>query len=184
MKEINLFAIFIERIEKTGINYFIGGSVASIVYGEPRLTHDIDLIIHLHLYQIDKLIANFPDDVFYLPPKEVIESELQRGRKGHFNIIHHDTGFKADIYFVGEDSLQQWALESSTKIDFHNLKLPIAPPEYIIVQKLLFYKEGKAYKHLDDIKGIVKQSSKLINEELLNNLLNEYDVKGIYDSIT
>ena len=183
MKEINLFEIFIERIEKTGIDYFIGGSVASIVYGEPRLTHDIDLIIHLNIYQIDKLISNFPLEEFYLPPKEVIETEMEKGRDGHFNIIHHDTGFKADVYFVGEDSLQHWALDNSTRIDFQNLKLPIAPPEYIIILKLLFYKEGNAYKHLDDIKGILKQSSQLINNELLNELLKEHEVKEIYDSI-
>lgn len=42
MQELNLFLIFTERLNKLKIPYIITGSVASIVYGEPRVTHDFD----------------------------------------------------------------------------------------------------------------------------------------------
>ena len=35
------------RLETSGFEYLVTGSIASIVYGEPRLTHDIDLVLHL-----------------------------------------------------------------------------------------------------------------------------------------
>ena len=44
MQELNLFAVYTDILAKNNIEYFISGSVAAIVYGEPRLTHDIDLI--------------------------------------------------------------------------------------------------------------------------------------------
>lgn len=40
MQELNLFGLFASRLNDQKLNYMITGSVASIVYGEPRLTHD------------------------------------------------------------------------------------------------------------------------------------------------
>jgi hypothetical protein len=45
MPEHNLFRIFVSRFNKLSIPYMITGAVASIIYGEPRLTNDIDLSI-------------------------------------------------------------------------------------------------------------------------------------------
>ena len=41
----SLFASFTARLESAGIRYMVTGSVASIVYGEPRLTHDVDIVL-------------------------------------------------------------------------------------------------------------------------------------------
>ena len=41
--------IFLDPLESKGFEYFVTGSVASIFYGDPRLTHDIDLVLHLEL---------------------------------------------------------------------------------------------------------------------------------------
>jgi hypothetical protein len=43
MPEPNLFRIFVSRLNKLSIPYMITGAVASIIYGEPRLTNDIDI---------------------------------------------------------------------------------------------------------------------------------------------
>lgn len=45
MQDLNLFALYTDILNKYQIPYFVIGSVASIVYGDPRLTHDIDLVI-------------------------------------------------------------------------------------------------------------------------------------------
>ncbi len=93
MQDLNLFALYTEILVKNNIRYFITGSVASIVYGDPRLTHDIDLVINLNTTQVDDLIKAFPSEEFYCPPKDVIITELNRPSRGHFNLIHHETGF-------------------------------------------------------------------------------------------
>jgi protocatechuate 3,4-dioxygenase beta subunit len=38
----------------------------------------------------------------YVPPVEVIEEESSRPAHGHFNVIHHDTTIRADIYLPGD----------------------------------------------------------------------------------
>ena len=173
MQDLNLFALYTELLNKYNIRYFITGSVASIVYGDPRLTHDIDLVINLNSSQVDDLIKAFPSKEFYCPPKDVIITELNRLSRGHFNLIHHETGFKADIYFTGKEELQHWAMQNSKQIEFAGSVIYVAPPEYVIIKKLEFYKEGKAQKHLLDIKAMLLNSSDLIDYSLLNKLIHE-----------
>src|SRR6058998_1046842 len=98
IREPELFLLFVSPLNRAGIRYVVTGSVAAIFYGEPRLTHDVDFIVFLRDADIDLLTKAFPDTDFYLPPRETIFAEAQREQRGHFNIIHHATGFKADFY--------------------------------------------------------------------------------------
>ena len=45
MSEQNLFYLFVSRLNAAHINYMVTGAAASIIYGEPRLTHDIDIVV-------------------------------------------------------------------------------------------------------------------------------------------
>jgi hypothetical protein len=66
-----------------------------MVYGEPRLTHDIDLVLRLgRAFEPETFAGAFPPSEFYTPPAEVIRLEASRGQRGHFNVIHQATGFK------------------------------------------------------------------------------------------
>ncbi len=96
----------------------VTGSIASIIYGEPRVTHDIDLVLGLHPNNVSQLTDAFSAYEFYCPPQEAIKTEAARKTGGHFNIIHQKTGFKADIYPTGEDELHRWAMSKRKKIGF------------------------------------------------------------------
>ena len=171
MQNLNLFSVFTEKLDENKLEYFITGSVASIVYGEPRLTHDIDLVISLNEFNAVKISDAFSLEEFYCPPIEVLKNEALRSNRGHFNIIHFETGFKADIYLIGNDEFQQWALENKKEIEFLGKKLSIAPPEYVIIKKLEFYKEGKSKKHLTDIKNMISNSAEIINFNLIEKYI-------------
>ena len=121
MQEPNLFAIYTDVLLENQIDYFVTGAVASIIYGDPRLTHDIDLIISLNEFDVDKFISAFSLDKFYCPPKEVIINEIKRSTRGHFNLIHHETGFKADVYLIGDE-------KSMTITDFLSGKQEVWEP--------------------------------------------------------
>jgi len=178
MQEVKLFSVFTERFNKLNVPYIVTGSVASIVYGEPRITHDIDIVINLPEKFLDKLYELFPSDEFYLPPKEIIVNEILRDSRGHCNILHHETGFKADVYFCGKNDFQYWALENAKPIKIFNEIIPLAPVEYVIIKKLEFYKEGKSQKHINDIKAILKNSRNLINFKLLNKFIEHYGLSN------
>jgi len=164
MEQVELFLVFTDRLEQAGLTYMATGSVASMLYGIPRFTHDIDVVIDVSPQQIRLLSKAFPLEDFYCPPDEVLQIECHRPRRGHFNIIHHATGFKADCYVHGTDELQAWGLARRKRIDFTSERgLWTAPPEYVIVRKLEYFREGHSEKHLVDIRGMLEVSGDLID---------------------
>jgi hypothetical protein len=167
MPEANLISIFVKPLNHADIEYMVTGSVASIVYGEPRMTHDIDLVIKLSDADVAGLSKVFPDDQFYCPPSDVILSETSREVRGHFNIIHHRTGLKADFYPVGTDPLHKWAMSQKRTIQFDNDEICVAPPEYVITRKLDYFREGGSEKHLTDIKNMLRYSGDIIDISIL-----------------
>lgn len=157
MQDPDLIELFVAPLEAAGIRYLITGSVASSIYGEPRNTLDIDLVVLPDATQIGRFPELFPEDDFYLPPLEVIGVESRREVNGHFNIIHHGTGLKADIYLSRNHPYLSWALDNARRARTASCSINIAPPEYVIIHKLGFYKESGHQRHLRDIAGIVEQ---------------------------
>ena len=153
MPEADLFLLFVRPLNRVQIPYMIGGSVASIFYGEPRLTHDVDFVLFLSVRDIPRLVNIFPETEFYVPPSEIIEEEVLRER-GHFNVIHDATGFKADFYPAGRDELNSWGFQFRRQTELDGEAVVLAPPEYVIVRKLQYFKEGGSEKHLRDIRSM------------------------------
>jgi hypothetical protein len=167
MPERNLFRIFVSRLNNLSLPYMITGAVASIIYGEPRLTNDIDLVIDMSSDEVETFGDAFPIEDFYRPPPEVIRVEIGRSQRGHFNLIHHATGFKADIYAAGRDELHHWGLKSRKPVELEGEKFWLAPVEYVILRKLEYYREGESEKHLRDISGILTFSADEIDFRML-----------------
>lgn len=167
----DLFTLFTSRLEAAGIEAVVTGSVAAMLYGEPRLTHDIDMVMRLDDASIRALVRAFPDEEFYCAPAEVIRIEARRSQRGHFNIIHHETGFKADIYVAGDDPLHRWALAKRRRVQLGEATISVAPPEYVIVRKLEYYREGHSAKHLHDIRGMLRlQGDRIDRAELASKV--------------
>ena len=183
MHEAKEMMIFPVRLEAAGISYMATGSIASIFYGEPRLTYDIDLVVQLQEKDIARLSGAFGSDEFYLPPVEVIRSEAKRETRGHFNIIDFKGGVKADIYPLGSDSLNHWAFAHRRQYDYSGTILWIAPVEYVIIRKLQFYQEGKSEKHIRDIKSMLKISGDEIDHQVLQEKLTEYNLTRLWQDM-
>ena len=151
-------APFLEPLERLALPYCVTGSVAASVYGEPRLTADIDVVLLVGVHDIAALRTAFPETEYYVPPDETLRLELARAR-GMFNLIHHATHFKADVYVAAQDALHRWALEHRRRIDLDGGGAWIAPPEYVILRKLEWLREGGSDKHVRDIRFVLAATS-------------------------
>ena len=151
-------APFLEPLERLGLPYCVTGSVAASVYGEPRLTADIDIVLLLGIQDIAALRAAFPDAAYHVPPDETLRLELARDARGMFNLIHHASQFKADIYLAARDPLHAWALAHRRRIELGDGGAWIAPPEYVILRKLEYLREGGQDKHVRDIRFVLAVS--------------------------
>lgn len=165
----NLFVLFTEPFRQAEIEYFITGSVAAIVYGEPRFTNDIDVVVNIRSADIVRLERVFPPDLYHLPPSDIIQTEINRPHRGHFSIIHKETMFMCDVYTAGDDPSHKWAFANTRTIDFLNTSIIIAPPEYVIIRKLEFYQEGGSTQHLSDIPSILTHSADQIDCSFLKS---------------
>lgn len=181
MPEPDLFLHFVRPLNRAGIRYLVTGSVAAIFYGEPRMTHDVDFVVFLSDRDIPALQKAFPESEFYLPPTETLFAEARREQRGHFNIIHLETGFKADLYLTGRDELNAWAFRFQRQVQFQGEAVTLAPPEYVIVRKLEYYREGGSEKHLRDIRAILLTSGPNIDSEALKQWIARLGLRIEWD---
>jgi hypothetical protein len=184
MPEPELFLLFVRPLNRAGIRYMVTGSVAAIFYGEPRLTHDVDLVAYLNDADIRGLADSFPSGDFYVPPPEVIAAEVQREQRGHFNIIHIETGFKADVYPTGRDDFNAWAFRLRRRVPFEGETVVLAPPEYVIVRKLEYYREGGSEKHLRDIRAMLAISGGQLDRAALIEWIERRGVQSEWQLVS
>jgi len=140
-----------------------------MLYGEPRVTHDIDLVAFLRPADASRLAAIFPAPTFYVPPAAAIIEEMARDRRGHFNVIHADSGLKADFYTAGRDELHAWAFSHVRTYAIGANTITLAPPEYVILRKLEFHREGGSEKHLRDIRAMLAISGEELDRAALQD---------------
>ncbi|HEX2746657.1 MAG TPA: hypothetical protein VHM91_01560 [Verrucomicrobiales bacterium] len=174
-----LLSIYIPPLNKAGFRYMITGSVSSMFYGETRLTSDVDIVLNLRRDQARHLVSVFPGEDFYVPPPEVIEAEIARRQRGHLNILHHHTNTKADIYLFAGDPFQAWAFDHAVPAQVEGIDVWFTPPEYTILSKLEFYREGGSEKHLRDIHGILATGERIRAAEV-SRFVEAKDLSGLW----
>lgn len=174
--------LFVARLEAIGAPYMVTGATAAILYGQPRVTNDLDVVLSLDDAARAALLQAFPESEFYVPPESVIRAEQARSQRGHFNLIHLDSGYKADIYLAGNDPLHAWALPLRRRLKWTDqLHLAVAPPEYVVLRKLEFYREGRSTKHPADIRAIAEITG--VDEPLMAPWLARMGLNALWQEV-
>lgn len=151
---LQLFQSVTAKLESIGLEYMVVGSVASTIYGEPRLTRDIDLVLEIPLDKLAAFETLFPPPEFYIPPREILNDEIINRRQ--FNLLHIASGLKIDC-MVRKNSPHgraEFARRRQHQI-LPEVWAWIASPEDVIIKKMVFYGERGSEKHLRDIKSIL-----------------------------
>lgn len=151
----NIAALFTEPLDRARLPYMVVGGVASIGYGMPRTTEDVDIVLALPVGAIARLLAVFPEEEFYRPYAETLIEEVTRPEGGHFNIYHHDSGLRADVYLSAAKPLARWAMTRRRQMPFEGVPVWFAPPEYVIVHKLEFFRMSNSPKQRLDVQAML-----------------------------
>jgi len=177
----DLLGLFVRPVHDSGLRYIVAGSVAGMYFSEPRLTIDVDIPIFLGRRDLPVLSALFLEPDFYCPPPDVLAVEADRECRGHFNVIHIPTGLKADFYPAKADETFAWAWQHKLLVESDSGPVYLAPPEYVILWKLIFYKEGKSQKHLRDISRMLAVQSDLAHRDFLLAEIRERGLQSGWD---
>lgn len=167
MNDPDLVSLFVEPLEAIGLSYMITGGVATVIYGDPRFTRDVDIVLVLPHDDITALASAFDAAAFYVPPSEALEEETARPEGGHFNVIHRETALRADIYLAGDDPLIAWAFERRMRLQLGGAGIWVAPIEYVILRKLEYYERSGWDRHLRDVAMMFRISGDTVDEAAL-----------------
>ena len=130
-----------EMLEKLGITYLVGGSVASSLLGEPRATLDLDIVADLRLEQVSDFLATV-ELRFYVSVEAVLEAI---NNESSFNIIDLETTEKIDIFILKNERHCQEEMRRRERLVISSNPekfLYFSTAEDIIIQKLVWYRLG------------------------------------------
>lgn len=85
-----------------------------------------------------------------------------------FNVIHPQSGLKADFYTTHNDEMDAWAFRNVRQYVFEKIVVRLVPPEYVILRKLEYYRAGGSDKRLRDIRAMLAVSGEIIDHAELN----------------
>lgn len=127
-------------IESVGGAYFVGGSVASSLQGEPRATNDIDVVVELPLGRLSDFVralgADFEVDL------DMLRDALLHGRT--CNIFFLPSVMKVDLFAVGSTQYDEaeFARRKAVPVRSSGETLVLKTPEDTVLRKLLWFREG------------------------------------------
>lgn len=148
------------KLEGANIPYMLSGSLAMNVYTVPRMTRDIDIVIHLEFKDIDTFSDLFREG-FYIY-KEGIKSEIQR--EGMFNVINYESGEKIDFIIRKNTEFHINEFQRRKRTEAFGFKAWVVSIEDLIISKL---------KWIQDLESETQKRD-------ISNLLNSTDVDRVY----
>jgi hypothetical protein len=174
----------VDVLNRLGIPFFIGGSLASSIHGVPRATMDVDLVADLRLERIADLAKELGGE-FYVDV-EALRSALQAGRS--FNLIHYASSYKFDIFPLVADRFQQteFGRREIVHLDWSGtgaLEFPVATAEDTMLSKLSWYRAGgeASTRQWDDVVGILRARGTRLDVDYLREWARYLCVEDLFE---
>lgn len=168
----------IKILDESGINYFIGGSIASSAYGIARATLDVDMIVQLKQIQADILVEKLSSE--YYIDAEMITNAIKD--KSSFNIIHLESMLKM-AFFISQDlafDLKSFERKTQNNLDEsdESIKIYLSSAEDIILSKLNWFNLSNqtSEKQWQDIMGVIKVQKNNLDKEYLKHWAIQLDL--------
>ena len=181
MTVFEILADVAARFEALGIEYTVGGSLASSTWGQMRHTNDADVAIRISKEIVPKLLAAFADP-YVLSEREIEETLSTTSAFRSVQLLHMDEAFKLDLFILNDGPYETSELERSRPVEvLPGVFVRFCAPENIVIMKLRWFVLGNKVsdRQWNDIIQVLEVQSDHLDEAYLHQWANYFDVEGL-----
>ena len=181
MSQQKLLKKVIQTLEQAGIQYMITGSVVSSLQGEPRSTHDIDMVIAIEKSKVHELVKAFPPPDFHLDEHSILDAI---NTQSMFNLIDLRTGDKVDFWILSNEAFDRSRFSHRYSEEFMGIEMQVSSPEDTILAKLRWAKlSGGSEKQFTDALRVYEVQYGKLDLDYLEHWAEKLDVKSLWKRI-
>lgn len=175
MSQQELLKKVVGTLDRVEIEYMLTGSFASSLQGEPRSTHDMDLVVAIQPKAVKELVRNFPPSEYHLDEESIIDAI---NNNGMFNLIQVDTGDKVDFWILTDEPFDRSRFARRYIEEVMGIHIMVSSPEDTILAKLKWAKlSGGSEKQFTDALRIFEVQFKKLNVDYLQSWAKELGVE-------
>ncbi|HEY3761620.1 MAG TPA: hypothetical protein VGN23_07725 [Verrucomicrobiae bacterium] len=172
MNERELLVDCLRRLNRTGVTYYLTGSMASNYWGIPRTTHDLDFVIQLPTSAVSRIVQEFSGD-FYID-EAAVRSANQPPYQ--FNAIDTRSALKVDFWLPKPEPFDREMLRRRIQVTIFGEPAWIATAEDVILHKLVWNQMTPSDRQLGDAAGVVAVQAESLDKNYLKQWARELNL--------
>jgi hypothetical protein len=173
----------VTELEKLGVRYYIGGSVASSKYGHARMTQDIDLVAELRPEHVEPFVEALITQ-YYVNLQTAADAVA---RRSCFNLVHYSSIYKVDIFTrkdreYDRQAMQRCQMRALIEEDPETV-FSVASPEDVVLAKFEWYRLGDevSSQQWSDIITVLKLQQAGLDHDYLQKWAAELRVADLLE---
>lgn len=173
----------VEALERLGVKYYVGGSIASAVYGVSRATMDVDLVADLADQHVAPLVEALRA-TYYVDARMISDAIA---RKSCFNVIYLPTSFKVDVFVVKNRPYDRVVLQrirpDTLDADRPSAQFFLPSAEDVLLAKLEWFRLGDevSERQWRDVIGVMKVQQNALDRRYLEKWAAELGVADLLE---
>lgn len=171
----------ISELDRLEIPYMLTGSLVSSLQGEPRATHDIDLVVELPVRIESDLVEAFSDPHYYIS-RAAIRRAVEE--KSMFNLIDSSSGDKVDFWILTDDEFDQSRFGRRIAEKLFGMCVFVSTPEDTILMKLNWaHQSGGSEKQFRDALRVYELQHGKLDRQYLERWAERLSIGDLWDRL-
>jgi len=156
-----------KNLSGEGVRSIVIGGMAVAVWGEPRVTRDVDLKVLLNRQNADRLLEILSSDY-----KSLVADPHEALRKQALIFVQDSLGTRLDL-LLADTPYDVTAIKRGRDVEIQpGIKIHFCSPEDLIMYKLI----STRLRDHDDAKSVVQRQGDSLDDEYLIGWLRQFEV--------